>query len=421
MTSIKIPSITFERSFASHPKSKYWSELNELKPEQIYKSSKDKCWFDCHECYHSFDLSLNNLTSKNQWCSYCSNPPKKLCENKDCMFCLEKSFASHTKSKYWSIKNELTSREVFKCSGKKYLFDCDKCNHEFEMRLDEISIRNFWCNYCSNNILCEKEECTNCFEKSFASNPKSQFWSKTNKLTQKQVFKNSNSKYLFDCNKCNHIFEVRLPDIIFGQWCNFCANRKLCDNKNCKECFEKSFASHPKSKFWNETNNLTPVQVFKNSNKKYWFNCEKCNNIFDCSLNNITSNNNWCSYCKNKTELKLFNWLKEQNFNVISQVKFDWCKNKQKLPFDFVIEEYNLIIELDGKQHFEQVSNWQSPEETKIRDDFKNKMALANNYSIIRICQRIVLFDKEDWENQLKQVIKKYDNPKLIKIGNIYN
>lgn len=48
-------------------------------------------------------------------------------------------------------------------------------------------------------------------------------------------------------------------------------------------------------------------------------------------------------------------------------------------------------------------------------------MALKNNYSVIRICQRIVLNDLEDWENQLKQVIKNYDKPELIKIGNIYN
>lgn len=37
---------------------------------------------------------------------------------------------------------------------------------------------------------------------------------------------------------------------------------------------------------------------------------------------------------------------------------------------------------------------------------------------IIRICQKIVLFNKENWENQLKEAIK--NNINLIKIGSVY-
>ena len=35
----------------------------------------------------------------------------------------ERSFASHTKSKFWSELNDLKPHEVYKCSGKKYLFN----------------------------------------------------------------------------------------------------------------------------------------------------------------------------------------------------------------------------------------------------------------------------------------------------------
>ena len=37
--------------------------------------------------------------------------------------------------------------------------------------------------------------------------------------------------------------------------------------------FEKSFASHEKSKYWSDKNELKPYQVSKNSHKKYLFNC----------------------------------------------------------------------------------------------------------------------------------------------------
>jgi very-short-patch-repair endonuclease len=126
-----------------------------------------------------------------------------------------------------------------------------------------------------------------------------------------------------------------------------------------------------------------------------------------------------CKFCKNKTEKKLFSWLQKHNFNVDTQVKFDWCKKKRKLPYDFVIENLKIILELDGAQHFEQVSNWKSPEKTQKNDNLKNKLALKNGYRMIRICQQIVYSDKEDWENQLLKAINSKD--KLIYIGSIYN
>jgi hypothetical protein len=35
----------------------------------------------------------------------------------------------HEKSKNWSNKNKLNPREVSKNSHKKFIFDCDKCDH----------------------------------------------------------------------------------------------------------------------------------------------------------------------------------------------------------------------------------------------------------------------------------------------------
>ena len=140
--------------------------------------------------------------------------------------------------------------------------------------------------------------------------------------------------------------------------------------------------------------------------KKIFFICNKCFNEFDCSLANVI-NNSWCPYCINKSEGKLFYWLKKQTYLVKPQVIFNWCKKQKKLPFDFLLKDFNIIIELDGPQHFKQVSNWKSPEYNKENDEFKNKLALENGYKMIRISQEIVLADKEDWENKLKEAINK--------------
>jgi very-short-patch-repair endonuclease len=414
--------IPFEKSFASHPKSKYWSKLNELKSHQVFKGTGKMYWFDCNECHHSFDMRILHITKDSVWCPYCSN--RRLCD-KDCVICFQKSFASNPKSKFWSDKNELKSYQVFKSTGKKYLFDCNICNHEFEISLDNITCHDKWCPYCTTKI-CKDNNCQHCFKKLFASHPKSKFWSNKNKLKPSDVAKSDNKKYWFNCDKCDHDFNISLNYITnANRWCSYCANRKLCDNKNCNSCFEKSFASHPKSKFWSNINELKPRQVFRCTNIKYTFDCKECNNIFDCSLNNII-NNRWCPKCKFKTQLKLLTWLQTnyKNLTINSEKVFDWTKNiknKSYKRYDFFIKEYKLLIELDGLQHFKQVWNWQSPEENKMNDEFKNKLALENDCSIIRISQEIVFCDLEDWDTQLKQVIKKYDIPELIKIGYIYN
>jgi len=288
--------IPFEKSFASHEKAKYWSDKNKLKPNEVFKSSHKKYWFNCHTCIHEFESQLNNV-AKGQWCSYCENI--KLCDNQDCKICYEKSFASHEKSNYWSYKNQLSPRYVFKGSSSKYLFNCNKCNHEFENCPSSIN-RGRWCIYCGNRKLCEDINCEICYNKSFASNEKSKFWSNKNKLKPREVFKSSGSKFWFNCDKCNHEFESSLNDINNDNTsCPFCSNppKNLCSDTTCIDCYNKSFASNEKSKYWSNKNTLKPREVFKSSNYKFWFNCD-CKHDFESILANIVKGQ-WCPYCSN--------------------------------------------------------------------------------------------------------------------------
>jgi len=73
-----------------------------------------------------------------------------------------------------------------------------------------------------------------------------------------------------------------------------------------------------------------------------------------------------------------------------------------------------VIIELDGLQHFQQVSNWTPPDENKSNDIYKMKCANDNGYSVIRILQEDVLGDRYDWKTELTNVIHKYAEPTNI-------
>ena len=157
--------------------------------------------------------------------------------------------------------------------------------------------------------------------------------------------------------------------------------------------------------------------MFKSTNKLFEFGCDICDKVFKCQLSDITKGV-WCPYCVNKTEQILYNKLKEIYISLERQYKVDWCKNIKHLPFDFVIEERKIIIELDGKQHFEQIQKWLSPEKTRKNDLYKMKCANENGFSMIRILQNDVYKDKYDWLNELCENIEQITNDNRVQ--NIY-
>jgi very-short-patch-repair endonuclease len=413
----------FKRSFASHPRSENWSRRNELRPRQITKFSHKKCWFYCPNCCHEFEIVVSNI-SRGQWCKYCNHG--QLCDNDDCKFCEENSFRSCEMSQYWSDKNEDTPRMIPKYSNEERWFDCPNCPHDFPAIVAWISLGR-WCPYCNSKKLCDNEECDFCFNMSFASNSRAVFWSEKNTKLPREVFKNSNENFLFDCPNCGHEFCERLIGISSGRWCQYCCipPKKMCGiDVDCEFCFNKSFASCPEAKYWSKRNSKNPREVFKNSNDKFWFDCPDCDNEFEMRLYDIV-NGHWCSICRYKTEKKLYKHLKTQFQDVKRQHTFEWCRSDagRLRRFDFYIPSLNLVIELDGDQHFMQVSNWNTPENVHRIDIEKMEGALRNGISVLRFYQKEVFQNSWKYELVKKYIIKSSQYPiiKCISDTDIYD
>jgi very-short-patch-repair endonuclease len=82
-------------------------------------------------------------------------------------------------------------------------------------------------------------------------------------------------------------------------------------------------------------------------------------------------------------------------------------QKKNYLPFDIVISEYKIIIELDGPQHFHQIfKGGRTPEEERENDKYKINCANENGYSVIRILQEDVYYNKYDWLDELIKSIQ---------------
>ena len=133
-------------------------------------------------------------------------------------------------------------------------------------------------------------------------------------------------------------------------------------------------------------------------------------------------NGKGCSYCVNKTEGVVLDFLlnNKSNFEIKTQYKPDWCKNPdtgKHLPYDFYIELSNgkkIIIECDGIQHYEENSHFHrngwTLEKQQDRDIFKMNKANENDVSIIRVYQPDVWYDRINWEKEITDAINEIKN-----------
>lgn len=404
------------------------------------KSGK-KINFECPDCKHVFVNSPHGLKN----CKFCEH--QALCDSMECKLCYDNSLASkcfislkkfikyvnllsnnekihendYLNKKYpifLFVENNISPRKIFKNTTKKYLFKCQNCNHSFlnsACRLDKLKD----CSYCSSKLLCSKEKkCNICYEKSFASHYKSRCWDysidKNIGITPYDVFKGGT--YIADliCDKCSHSFRAKCNNILSGYWCPYCANQKRCDELSCKLCNNKRLSSHELIKFWNKelNKNLNPEKISSgNSKLKVWINCPKNKHIpFELTPSHILRGSG-CPSCVRKTESKIGEFLTNNNFKYEKEYIPIWIKPKR---YDFFID--NMIIELDGDQHFEN-SKWGSTKynyEDIIKNDiYKMKKANEHNLSGCRLYQPDVFDNKIEWQKFIIESIK------IIKNNNI--
>jgi very-short-patch-repair endonuclease len=308
----------------------------------------------------------------------------------------------------WSSKNDLLPEMVSISSHKKFIFNCDICSHEYEQSPDKKMIGR-GCPYCANKLRCGK--CEICIDNScFIYKDE---WSDRNKEKCEYVALQSNKKYWFNCDICNHEYEKRPGSKTNkGVGCPYCVNKLRCGS--CEICLQNSCFIY--KYIWSNKNKEKCEEVAISSGKKFIFNCLKCNHEYEQSPLNKTSGKG-CPYCVNKTELKVADFLKEQNIKFISQFKI-------KKFYDFYLPDFNLILEIDGDQHFKQVSNWGCHEENVNNDVEKMKTGLENSTSFLRIYQPDIWEDKIDWKTIILKNLYKRTLPDITYVSSktdIYN
>ena len=218
---------------------------------------------------------------------------------------------------------------------------------------------------------------------------------------------------------------IALEYIKPGKWkcqCS-CKNHtiKIIEGRNLREgktlscgCLQKERTSQANSKdLTNQKFGLLTAKKRLSENGCTYYICD-C----DCGNTNIkvdgrnlkSGHTTSCGCIKSKGETKIANFLKENKIIFIKEKTFFTCKDKQELPFDFYLPDYNILIEYDGEQHFKlsrfgNKTKEQAEEDLKIyqyHDQIKNEWCKNNNIKLIRFNYK----DFNNLENLLKEELK---------------
>lgn len=297
------------------------------------------------------------------------------------------------------------------------------CIHEWMASIYSRTGMKSGCPYCSKNKICIHKSIE------FTHPDIATQWHPTlnGDIKAYHVSKYSDKKSWWLCpNKCpegcEHVYQSTVGNKVGNNnGCPYCC---IITKKHC--IHTSILSTHPQLMIeWHPTKNeIKPETIGHGCKKNAWWKC--CNDHEWEAQICARASGNGCPSCKYKTQKKLLEWLKSR-YPTKSEVRYPWCKNEDTgrgLPFDYEVCN-NIIIELDGRQHFIQVKDWISPEKQQERDNYKMSCAFKNNKHVIRIKQEVVLKDKNNWESELETVISqllKISDPtlRLIGIDNIY-
>jgi hypothetical protein len=175
-----------------------------------------------------------------------------------------------------------------------------------------------------------------------------------------------------------------------------CCDGKLAVLSNCLMTTHPELASQ-----WHPTKNghLTPCDVVAGSNKKRWWRCSVVtDHEWEAVVASRAMDGKGCPYCnESQGEKAIALILSRRGYRFEREVRFDDCKYKYTLPFDFLVwlpDGKRFLIEFQGRHHYES-SSWDSSitkeeadaklEEVQKRDQIKKRYADDNGVHLLVI------------------------------------
>lgn len=210
---------------------------------------------------------------------------------------------------------------------------------------------------------------------------------------------------------CGNIYTPTIRELMKGSSCFNCGirNGRLKTLKSTQEFIIDLYRVH------GDNLTLAEGQVYDGSKLRMRFICSiHPEESILMTPNQVLGGRKGCHKCakkkNNKGELLLGKILLDKYINVETQKAFEGLKYKQRLKFDFMIND--KLIELDGDHHRRVISFGANDtmaekryRETIIRDEIKTEFAKVNNVSLLRIKYS----GYKDLKNRLEEILNEID------------
>lgn len=286
-----------------------------------------------------------------------------------------------------SNKIEVLAKDLMPTSDKKVWVICDYCGKKIEKSFSHYvdGRKNINKDSCKDCKLLKKSETTlfdrqkllyqkiqkSCFELGY-------------ELISKQEDIKCNTTYVdYKCPK-HGIKQMRVSNLIIKRHCPDCNvenNKNKYKLSDDEVCFKIELCG---GKWINVGGYINRYE------KNLLITCPICGEPFQTSFILFTQHGGQkCENCNTRLSIGeniIYKYLENSNIDFKYQHWFDDCRDINPLPFDFYLPKYNMCIEFDGRQHFEETNYFSySLEKTQNHDFIKNKYCSDNNIQLIRI------------------------------------
>ena len=202
----------------------------------------------------------------------------------------------------------------------------------------------------------------------------------------KEQYINRYTKMEVKCNIHNIIFKISPRDLLRGRNCRLCA-KEIKHNKlasNTDAFIEKAKKIHGTRYDYSKVDYIDKIT-------KVIIKCNVCGTEFT-QRPDIHLSGSGCKECnkKSKGERRIEEFLKMNKIPFEFSKFFEDLKDVRYLTYDYYIDKYKLLIEYNGKQHYNKKSIFYKSEKNSFHrqlhhDWLKRKYARDNNYNYLVI------------------------------------
>lgn len=343
--------------------------------EFLYVNRRTKFTLKCE--HHGSWLTLLDQVIRGQGCPICGKTAAAAKRRVSFEDFLEQAREVHG-NKYSYYKDsfvKISSKTKIKCL----------IHGDFEQMADAHIRQGSGCPYCGFATQVEKRKMSleDFILKSESVHGKKYDYSKV-------IYTNSRKKIIVICSEHGEFYPAP-GNFLSGSGCPKCSIVEQHENqkKNIEDFINDSIKVHGDKYDYSKV-------VYNGGKSLVEITCKK-HGLFRQTPNNHQRGNGCpsCNTSKGENLIKLI--LSNLEIEYITQHTFDGLVDKRRLKCDFYLPNNNLVIEYNGRQHYEEVKSWGGESglnEVRRRDELKRIFFKSNQIRLLEIH-----FSEKDLEN----------------------